>query len=85
MDGDVDITFYEGLSREHWVAFDVVILNNNGAQVADGFCIKYGPHGYINVKPFDEKDVGVCILNFLLPINVEVFLVLMASSTSSPR
>lgn len=66
-----------------------VLLNNNGALVADGICINYVLHECINAKPLEEEDVGACILKKQIAawssINVEVFLVLMASLTRFPR
>jgi len=60
----------EGYSREQWVDLDVVLLNACAVPVANGVCRNSNPTDCIDAKPLGEDDVGVCILNSLLPSEV---------------
>ena len=70
MDEHLDIPSCEGFSREQWVGLDVVLLNHNGDPVADGILRNSAPHECVDASPLGEDDVGVCILNSLLPLEV---------------
>ena len=60
----------EGYSREQWVDLDVILVNGCGVPVADRVCRNSNPKDCIDANPLGEEDVGVCILNFLDPLEV---------------
>ena len=60
----------QGYSREEWVDLDVVLVNGCGVPVADGVCRNSDPTDCIDANPLGLEDVGVCILNSLLPLEV---------------
>ena len=71
-DDDEEIPSCEGFSREQWVGLDVVLVDGNGVSVADGICRNSLPRECIDANPLGDDDVGVCILNSLLPSVVPV-------------
>ena len=56
-----------GFRRDQCVGLDVVILNEFGDPVADDICRKSEPRECVDANPLGLDDVGVCILNSLLP------------------
>jgi hypothetical protein len=60
----------EDYLQEQWVNLDVVILNACAVPVADGVCRNSNPTDCIDANPLGEDNVGVCILNSLLPSEV---------------
>ena len=69
-EGPDDIPLCAGYGREQWVGLDVVLLNDVGVTVADGICRNSDPSECVDAKPLGLHDVGVCILNSLLPLEV---------------
>ena len=67
-----DIPLYVGFGREEWVGLDVVLLNELGVPVANGICRNCDPCECVDANPLGPNDVGVCILNSLLPLEVPV-------------
>ena len=67
-----DIPLCAGFRREQWVGLDVVLLNDLGVPVVDGICRNSDPCDCVDANPLGSSDVGVCILNPLLPLEVPV-------------
>ena len=67
-----DIPLCAGFGREQWVGLDVVLFNEGGVPVADGICRNSDPRDCVDANPLGPDDVGVCILNSLLPLEVPV-------------
>ena len=65
-----DIPLCAGFGREQWVGLDVVLLNVLGVPVVDGICRNSNPRECVDANPLGLDDVGICILNFLLPLEV---------------
>ena len=65
-----DIPLCTGFGRDQWVGLDVVLLNDIGDPVADGICRNTDPRECVDANPLGVDDVGVCILNSLLPSEV---------------
>jgi hypothetical protein len=60
----------EDYSRDQWVDLVVVLFNACGVPVADSVCRNSNPTDCIDANPLGEEDVGVCILNSLLSLEV---------------
>ena len=69
-EGHDDILLCAGFGREQWVGLDVVLLNDVGVPVADDICKNSDPRECVDANPLGLHDVGVCILNSLLPLKV---------------
>ena len=54
------------------MGLDVVLLNKLGVLVADGICRNSNPRECVDTNPLGLDDVGICILNSLLPLEVPV-------------
>ena len=67
-----DIPLCVGFGREQWVGLDVVLLNELGVPVANDICRNSDPRECVDANPLGANDVGVCILNSLLPFKVPV-------------
>ena len=67
-----DIPLCAGFGREQWVCLDVVLLNELGVPVADGICRNSVLRECVDANPLGLDDVGMCILNSLLPLEVPV-------------
>ena len=67
-----DIPLCVRFSREQWVGLDVILLNDVGVPVANGICRNSDPRDCVDANPLGLNDVGVCILNSLLPLEVHV-------------
>ena len=61
---------YADFGREQWVGLDVVLLNDLGVPVVNGICRTSDPRECVDANPLGLDDVGVCILNSLLPLEV---------------
>ena len=46
-----DISLCAGFGREHWVGFDVVLLNELGVPVADEICGNSNPPEFVDTTP----------------------------------
>ena len=71
-DDNDDIPFCAGFGREQWVGLDVLLFNEVGVPVANGICRNSDPRDCVDANPLGPDDVGVCILNSLLPLDVPV-------------
>ena len=62
----------EGYSRDQWVDLDVILLNACVVPVVNNVCRNLNSTDCIefDANPLGEEDVGVCILNSLLPSEV---------------
>jgi hypothetical protein len=69
---NVAIPLCAGFGREQWVGLDVVLLNDAGVPVANGICRNSNPRDCVDADPLGINDVGVCIMNSLLPLEVPV-------------
>ena len=69
-EGHDDIPLCAGFGREQWVGLYVVLLNDVGVPVADGICRNSDPRECVHANSLGLHDVGVCILNSLLPLEV---------------
>ena len=69
-DYDDDIPLCAGFGREEWVGLDVLLLNEAGVPVADGICRNSNPRECVDANPLGLDDVGVCIMNSMLPLEV---------------
>ena len=52
------------------MGLDVVLLNKLGVPVANGICRNSDPCECVDANPLGLDDVGVCILNSSLPLEV---------------
>ena len=52
-------------SRKQWIGFDVVLLT-----IVNGVCRNTNPKDCIFANPLNDKDIGVCVLNPLVPMEV---------------
>jgi hypothetical protein len=69
---DDDIPLCAGYGREKWVGLDVVLRNDLGVPVANDICRNSDPRDCVDANPLGPDDVGVCILNSLLALEVPV-------------
>jgi hypothetical protein len=69
---DDDIHLCAGYGRDKWVGLDVVLRNDLGVPVANGICRNSDPCDCVDANPLGPDDVGVCILNSLLALEVPV-------------
>ena len=67
-----DIPLCASFGREQWMDLDVVLFNELGALVADGICRSSNTRECVDANPFGLDDVGMCIINSLLPLEVPV-------------
>ena len=65
-----DIPSCANFRKEQWVGLDVVLFNELGVPVANDICRNSNPHECVDANPLGLDDVGVCILNFLLLLEV---------------
>src|SRR6202048_558867 len=68
---DCPIIKCAGLSRASWVNLDVLLLNNSGVVVAEGICRNTHPQDCIDQNPLGTDDVGIVILESLVPSEVD--------------
>ena len=67
-----DIFLCASFGREQWVGLDVILFNELGVPVAHGICRNSEPRECVDANPLGADDVGVCILNSLLPLEFPV-------------
>ena len=68
---DCPIIKCAGLSRASWVNLDVLLLNDSGVAMAEGICRNTHPQDCIDQNPFGTEDVGIVILESLVPFEVD--------------
>lgn len=65
-----NIPMCKGFSREQWVGLDVILINDAGVSIANGIRRNLFPTECVDANPLGDNDVGVCITNSLMPLEV---------------
>jgi hypothetical protein len=52
------------------VGIDVVLFNKVGVAVANGICRNSNASDCVDASPLGPDDIGVCILNSLVPLEI---------------